>query len=66
MVWLLGLPRSDELVGEALFEAFDAEFVAQQPRHRVPSYGPRERRVGRSSPADDRMLENLKALGYIE
>lgn len=66
MVWLLGLPRSEELAGEELFDAFEADFVRSHARRMVKSYGPREQRELSASPADEMLLESLRALGYIE
>ncbi|MEE8367424.1 MAG: alkaline phosphatase family protein [Thermoanaerobaculia bacterium] len=65
LMWLLGLPLSDELEGRVLTEAFDASFVKNRPVERVPSYGPRETTSPESSPADDLMLDLLRGLGYI-
>jgi hypothetical protein len=66
MLWLLGLPLSEELEGQPIREAFDAEFVASQPVRQVATYGVRPTRPGLPSPADASMLERLRALGYIE
>lgn len=64
--WLLGLPLSDELPGRVLEEAFEPRFVEQQPRHRVASYGPRPTTLPAASGQDAALLEDLRALGYIE
>ncbi len=66
MAWLLGLPLSKELEGGVIAEAFEESFVERQRTTWVASYGVRE--VGREevSPADEAMLENLRALGYLD
>ena len=66
MAWLLGLPLSDELMGEPLADAFEDAFVAARPIERVESYGPRVSTPIERSPEDAIMLESLRALGYIE
>ena len=66
MLWLLGLPRSDQLVGKELTEAFEPGFVREQVSRRVASYGPRVRGESMASQADEAMLESLRALGYVE
>jgi len=66
MAWLLGLPLSDELPGEPLFDAFDRDFVRARPVHTVDSYGPRPPQPLKHSPSDEALIDNLRSLGYIE
>lgn len=67
LAWLLGLPVSLECDGKPIFEAFDPKFVAAHPVRTVPSWGLRERaEIGAPSPEDERMLEQLRSLGYIQ
>jgi hypothetical protein len=65
VLYLSGLPKSDELPGTVLESAFDADFRAAHPVRTVASYG--RRPLGRSTESafDRDMLEELKALGYI-
>ena len=65
-LWLLGLPISEELEGQVLTEAFTEEMVAARSVPRVASYGGRETGRAEESLADPAMMENLRALGYIE
>ena len=62
---LTGLPVSAELDGRVLEDALDEGFRKKYPITRVPRYGRR-----RASPAasgfDRQMVEELKALGYIQ
>ena len=66
ILWLLDLPISRELEGRVLIEAFEPSFVESRKTRWVDSYGPRETQELRASEVDDAMLENLRALGYIE
>jgi arylsulfatase A-like enzyme len=66
MAWLLGLPLSEELMGGPLTEAFDEQFVAEHEPVKVASYGERETTPGMASPADEALMEQLKALGYVD
>lgn len=62
---LVGLPVSTELDGRVLEEAFDDRFCRSHPIRRVPRYG--RRRVPPAASGFDReMVEELKALGYIQ
>jgi hypothetical protein len=62
---LLGIPRSDELEGRVVDEAFSPEFRAARPVRRVASYGRRVPSAPARSEFDRAMLEELKSLGYI-
>lgn len=62
---LLGIPRSDELEGRVVEEAFSPAFRSAQPVRRVASYGRRTPHAPASSEFDRAMLEELKSLGYI-
>lgn len=62
---LLGVPRSEELEGRVVEEAFSPEFRAAQPVRRVASYGRRVPSAPARSEFDRAMLEELKSLGYV-
>jgi hypothetical protein len=62
---LLGVPRSDELDGRVVDDAFSAAFRAARPVRRVASYGRRAPGAPARSEFDRAMLEELKSLGYI-
>ncbi len=66
LAWLLDLPLSEELAGSPITDAFDSDFVAAHPPRMIPSYGARQTGTSMPSDEDDRMIESLKALGYIE
>jgi len=66
ILWLLGVPLASDLEGRVLSEAFDDDFIARTPVLRVETYGRRPTGEPLASPADETMLESLRALGYIE
>jgi hypothetical protein len=63
---LLGMPVSDELEGRVIEDALAPAFRAAHPLRRVASYGPRAQGRPRESAFDREMLEELRALGYIQ
>ena len=73
LLYLLGLPASEEMPGRVLIEAIDPAFASAHPARTIPSYervgAPRETTVVASSPgareAEEELLANLRALGYI-
>lgn len=64
---LVGLPLSEELHGRVLDEILEPELL-RAPARTVASYevGPPTLRTPQTSGEDDAMIENLRALGYIE
>jgi arylsulfatase A-like enzyme len=66
LCWLLGLPISREMPGHPLTEAFDPGFARSQRALYVPTYGPRPTQPMMASGSDQKMLESLRALGYIQ
>jgi arylsulfatase A-like enzyme len=66
LCWLSGLPISDELPGRPIAEAFDEHYVRSSPPLRVASYGPRQVGPALASASDEKMLESLRSLGYIQ
>ena len=73
LLYLVGLPASEEMPGRVLVEAIDPAFVAAHPARTIPSYerigAPRETTVVASGQgtreAEEELLANLRALGYI-
>ena len=67
VLWALGLPISQELEGRVLVEAFVPTLREQIETHEVPTYGSRVRQPDpQRSSADEKMLESLRSLGYIQ
>ncbi|HPQ39829.1 MAG TPA: alkaline phosphatase family protein, partial [bacterium] len=64
---LLNLPTARDFDGRVLIELFDPEYLAAHPVESIPTYGRRtvESRLS-SSGGDERMLDELRALGYIQ
>lgn len=70
LLYLSGLPAASDMRGRVLEEAIDPEYLAAHPPSRIPSYeevGPaRVLPPLTSSPeAQQEMVENLQALGYV-
>jgi predicted AlkP superfamily phosphohydrolase/phosphomutase len=70
---LLGLPVAETSAERVLTEAFDPQWVATHAVRTVPTYpGPavalpaQDSSTSTSSPADQRVREQLRALGYVE
>ncbi|HET8644076.1 MAG TPA: alkaline phosphatase family protein, partial [Vicinamibacteria bacterium] len=63
---LLGIPRSDELEGRVVEEAFSPEFRSARPVRRVAGYGRRRPAAPSRSEFDRAILEELRSLGYIQ
>ncbi len=63
---LAGLPKSDEMPGTVLESALDAGFRSAHPVRTVAGYGRRPQGRNAESAFDRDMLEELRALGYIQ
>ena len=66
MLHLLGLPRSRELEGRVLEAALRDTFRSAHPVRTVDTYGRRPKAQAAESAFDRDVLEELKALGYIQ
>jgi hypothetical protein len=64
---LLGIPVPEDMDGDVARELVDPAFWERFPIRSVPSYeGPRESRAVVDNPAaDEQILEQLRALGYV-
>ena len=73
-LYLLGLPKADDMPGRVIEEAIDPRFLERFPRHTLPTY----ESIGRPRAADalvaggtamgeveKEMMEKLRSLGYI-
>jgi predicted AlkP superfamily phosphohydrolase/phosphomutase len=64
---LLGLPVGEDMAGRVLTELFTPGWLAAHPVQTIPTWETGERQGQTTeSAADDEMLEELRALGYIE
>jgi hypothetical protein len=65
VLYALGLPVADDFVGRAHTELFRPAFRELRPLRRVPTWGrPRQGRAT-ASEADEELVRELKALGYL-
>jgi len=64
---IMGLPVAKDFDGKALVQAFDENFLRSNPVSTIPSYGKRNLASDlKTTKGDKRMLDELRALGYIE
>jgi predicted AlkP superfamily phosphohydrolase/phosphomutase len=61
----MGLPVASDLDGVVIAELFTADFRRDHALERVASWGGREQSPAVATAADDSMIEELQALGYI-
>jgi predicted AlkP superfamily phosphohydrolase/phosphomutase/tetratricopeptide (TPR) repeat protein len=71
ILWLAGIPISDELDGRELVEMMTDEWAVENPPKRIPSYSElpmpwRRASASASGAVDAARLRELQALGYIE
>jgi hypothetical protein len=66
LLYGLGLPVADDFAGRAHQELFTAAFRAAHPLRRIATWGKRTEGVGPTpSAADQQLLDDLRALGYL-
>ena len=67
VLYLTGLPLSQEMEGTILTDCIEETFLQNHPVHSISTYGPplRERDPG-TSDCDEAINERLRALGYID
>lgn len=61
----LGLPVAANFVGRAWTELYTADLRARQPLRTIPSWGTAHQGASRSSAADDKLMRELRSLGYM-
>jgi predicted AlkP superfamily phosphohydrolase/phosphomutase len=68
MLYLLGLPHGADMDGRVLSEAIDPELLRRRPVTTIATYDPPGGRptAPLASPADAKLTERLRALGYLE
>jgi hypothetical protein len=75
LLYLLGLPISEELQGRVLTECIEESFLQRYPIRKIPSYGIKSfdkrilnaMRSGEDErDADKKLIENMRALGYMQ
>jgi predicted AlkP superfamily phosphohydrolase/phosphomutase len=68
MLYSLGMPVAKDMDGKVLTDIFDQNALSHNPVSFIPTYedGKRKTPAERNSAADQKLLEELKALGYIK
>jgi predicted AlkP superfamily phosphohydrolase/phosphomutase len=66
LLYGLGLPVADDFAGEVYRGLFRPAFLAANPPRRVDSWGRREATEQTTSAADEALVEELRALGYLD
>ncbi|MCZ6506869.1 MAG: alkaline phosphatase family protein, partial [Acidobacteria bacterium] len=62
----LGLPVGEDFAGRAWLELFSSEYRASRPLRTVATWGTMDRSEAAASEADEEILDDLRALGYID
>jgi len=65
VLYAMGLPVADNFVGRPLIEIFKPDFRSRNPVRVIESWGEPRTGEGRASEVDDELLQQLRALGYI-
>ncbi len=66
LLYGLGLPVAEDFAGKAWMALFTSELRQRQPQRTIRSWGQRqEGGAVRTSPADEKLLDELRSLGYL-
>jgi hypothetical protein len=66
ILYALGLPVGDDFAGEACLDLFRPDFVRGRPVRRIASWGERASGAAPTSAQDQKLLDDLAALGYLK
>jgi len=66
LLYAIGLPVAEDFAGRARTELFTGPFRDTHPLQTIPTWGKPTEGVGRSSDVDEELVDQLRALGYIE
>ena len=66
LLYGLGLPVAETFAGKPRTDLFTEEFQEDHPVRTIPSWGKRKSAGARTSKEDEKLLEELRALGYIQ
>jgi predicted AlkP superfamily phosphohydrolase/phosphomutase len=61
----LGLPVAENFVGRAWMELYGAEFRRQHPLRTIRAWAGSRRSAAQASGADDKLIQELRSLGYL-
>ncbi len=62
----LGLPVAEDFDGEPYPQLFREEFRRRHPLRKIKTWGLRKSASGQASKADDKLMDDLRSLGYIQ
>lgn len=65
LLYALGLPVAEDFDGRARTEIFRQQFRDRFPLHTIPTWGVMKARDSPDSQSDEQLLEELRALGYL-
>ncbi len=66
ILYLMGLPIAEDMVGKIWFDLFDENFVEKHPVKTIPTFDKAEAKKGVTQRLDPSALEQLKGLGYLD
>ena len=66
LLYGLGLPVAESFAGKPRIDLFSPEFREDHPVRTIPSWGTRRSAGARTSKEDAKLLEELRALGYLQ
>ena len=66
LLYAIGLPVANDFAGRARTELFTGAFRQAHPLQTIPTWGAPTEGEGRASDVDEELLDELRALGYIE
>jgi arylsulfatase A-like enzyme len=62
----IGLPVAADFAGQTMTEIFTDAFLESHPAQTIPTWGEPIEGENRASDVDEKLLDQLRALGYIE
>ncbi len=65
ILYALGLPVAEDFAGKAQTQLFNGEFRGAHPLRTIQTWGSRQSGEARTSKEDEKLLNQLRSLGYI-
>jgi predicted AlkP superfamily phosphohydrolase/phosphomutase len=66
VLYAIGLPAAEDFAGRARTEIFTEDFRSAHPLETIPTWGKPTAGENRASAVDEELVDQLRALGYIE
>lgn len=66
LLYSLGLPVAEDFDGQPRIHLFRSEFRDANPVQTIPSWGRTEEATATSSAIDEELIDELRALGYLD